>query len=119
MPALSSQTNTAELEFWKSIRDSKDPSDFQAYLTSFPNEFFTDLAHNRLARLEPLPPQQRPARRLPHHRPPAPQGVVQPIQAVFVVLDSRRLGSARRNAGLIITGEVVGKPRHQLRLPDG
>ena len=57
LPALSSQTNTAEVEFWKSIRDSEDPSDFQAYLTSFPNGFFTDLAHNRLARLEPLPPQ--------------------------------------------------------------
>ena len=28
LPALSSQTNTAEVEFWKSIRDSEDPSDF-------------------------------------------------------------------------------------------
>ena len=130
LPALSSQTNTAEAEFWKSIRDSEDPSDFQAYLTNFPNGFFTDVAHNRLARLEPLPPQQRPAPPLPHHRPPPPHGGVQPIQAVFVVLDnanlrekptttSRRLGSARRNAGLMITGEVVGKPRYQLRLPDG
>ncbi|MED5358904.1 MAG: hypothetical protein VYD85_10880 [Pseudomonadota bacterium] len=130
LPALSSQTNTAEVEFWKSIRDSEDPSDFQAYLTSFPNGFFTDLAHNHLDRLEPLHPQQRPAPPLPRHRPPPPHGGVQPIQAIFVVLDdanlrekptttSRRLGSARRNAGLMITGEVVGKPRHQLRLPDG
>ena len=130
LPAPSSQTNTAEVEFWKSIRDSEDPSDFQAYLTSFPNGFFTDLARNRLARLEPLPPRQRPLPPPPHHRPPPPHGGVQPIQAAFVVLDnanlrekpttaSRRLGSARRNAGLLITGEVVGKPWYQLRLPDG
>lgn len=69
LPAPSIQTNTAEIEFWKSIRDSEDPSDFQAYFTSFPNGFFTDLARNRLARLEPQPPRQRPAPPPPHHRP--------------------------------------------------
>jgi hypothetical protein len=37
-----------ELAFWESIRDSRDPADFRAYLARFPAGAFADLARNRL-----------------------------------------------------------------------
>ena len=40
-----------EIMFWESIRDSKDPADFTAYLEQFPQGAFTGLARSRLARL--------------------------------------------------------------------
>ena len=40
-------TVEAELLFWQSIKDSKDPLDFQAYLVRFPNGVFVDLARRR------------------------------------------------------------------------
>ena len=40
-----------EIMFWESIRDSRDPADFKAYLEQFPQGAFTGLARNRLAHL--------------------------------------------------------------------
>jgi hypothetical protein len=40
-----------EVMFWESIRDSKDPADFTAYLEQFPQGTFTVLARNRLGHL--------------------------------------------------------------------
>jgi hypothetical protein len=40
-----------ELAFWSSIKDSKNASDFQAYLTEFPTGAFTLLAQNRIKQL--------------------------------------------------------------------
>jgi uncharacterized caspase-like protein len=37
-----------ELAFWESIRASRNPADFRAYLTRFPAGAFADLARNRL-----------------------------------------------------------------------
>jgi hypothetical protein len=51
-PAAPVPTATAptaiELAFWDSIRVSRDPADFRAYLTRFPSGAFADLARNRL-----------------------------------------------------------------------
>lgn len=38
--------------FWDSIRTSRDPADFRAYLTRFPRGVFVELAYNRLALLQ-------------------------------------------------------------------
>jgi len=38
--------------FWNSIKDSKNPEDFRSYLKKYPKGEFTDLARNRLSRLE-------------------------------------------------------------------
>ena len=43
----------AERLFWQSVRDSKDPADFQAYLEKYPNGKFEALARIRLGRLKP------------------------------------------------------------------
>jgi hypothetical protein len=42
-----------ELAFWGSIKDSRDPADFQAYLDQYPGGSFAPLARNRLAALQP------------------------------------------------------------------
>ena len=41
-----------ELEFWKTIKDSKNPKGFQAYLDKFPNGTFSELAKNKIKELE-------------------------------------------------------------------
>ena len=41
-----------EIAFWNSIKDSRDPEDFRAYLEQYPNGKFAALAKNRLKTLE-------------------------------------------------------------------
>lgn len=51
-----------EMVFWESIRGSKDPADYRAYLEQYPNGRFAPLARNRLAALgHPVPPPAAPA----------------------------------------------------------
>ena len=44
-----------ELEFWRSIKDSNDPSDFEFYLKEFPQGTYASLAGRRIARLRGTP----------------------------------------------------------------
>jgi hypothetical protein len=44
-----------ELEFWRSIKDSDDPNDFELYLKQFPKGVYASLAGRRVARLRGLP----------------------------------------------------------------
>jgi formylglycine-generating enzyme required for sulfatase activity len=46
-----------EIAFWNSIKDSRDPEDFRAYLEQYPNGKFVALAKNRLKSLEVAPPK--------------------------------------------------------------
>ncbi len=54
-PALASTTagTDVELEFWRSVKDSKKPEELNAYLSSYPNGQFRSLALARLAELNP------------------------------------------------------------------
>ncbi len=60
-----------ELAFWESIKNSRDPSDYQAYLGHYPQGMFAELAANRLKFLpvsnQPIsamtPPASKPAPR--------------------------------------------------------
>ena len=45
-----------ELAFWESIKDSKDPADFSAYLKHYPQGDFAGIASNRLRALKPSEP---------------------------------------------------------------
>jgi Caspase domain/Putative peptidoglycan binding domain len=53
-PALASTggSNDVELEFWRSIKDSRKPEELNAYLSSYPNGQFRSLALSRIASLE-------------------------------------------------------------------
>ena len=42
----------SELLFWKSVKDSEDPADIQAYLDRYPNSAYEVLGRNRLKRLD-------------------------------------------------------------------
>ncbi len=50
--ASTSGNNDVELEFWRSIKDSRKPEELNAYLSSYPNGQFRSLALSRLASLE-------------------------------------------------------------------
>jgi Caspase domain/Putative peptidoglycan binding domain len=45
-------SSDVELEFWRSIKDSNKPEEFNAYLSSYPNGQFKSLALARIASLE-------------------------------------------------------------------
>jgi hypothetical protein len=52
-PALAStSSNDVELEFWRSIKDSRKPEELNAYLSTYPNGQFRALALSRIASLE-------------------------------------------------------------------
>jgi hypothetical protein len=42
--------------FWESVKNSKNPKDFSAYLLKFPQGVFAEIARNRLAELNVAPP---------------------------------------------------------------
>lgn len=47
--------------FWESVKNSKNPKDFSAYLLKFPQGVFAEIARNRLAELKVAPPAAAPS----------------------------------------------------------
>lgn len=47
--------DSIEVEYWRSVQNSRNPADLEAYLRDFPNGRFTALARNRLGELRPAP----------------------------------------------------------------
>jgi len=41
-----------EMTYWNAIKDSRNPSDFKAYVNKFPNGLFVEIANGRVAMLE-------------------------------------------------------------------
>jgi hypothetical protein len=50
-PAQAQSATPAEISFWESVRDSRNPDELRAYLQAFPNGVFKPLAEARLATL--------------------------------------------------------------------
>ena len=48
----SMDANSLEMAYWGAIKDSKNPSDFRAYVTKFPSGVFVELANSRISALE-------------------------------------------------------------------
>ncbi len=44
--------DSVEMIYWNAIKDSRNPSDFKAYVTKFPGGLFVELANSRIASLE-------------------------------------------------------------------
>ncbi|MFM0626504.1 serine/threonine-protein kinase [Paraburkholderia xenovorans] len=44
-------SSAVEIEFWKTIKDSNDPDEFELYIAKFPNGTYADLARRKLAKL--------------------------------------------------------------------
>ena len=60
-PAARAAADPAEIAFWQSVQDSKDPREYQLYLDVYPNGAFAALAQSRLSPaaapggLQPIP----------------------------------------------------------------
>ena len=54
LPAGEQAADSIELAFWGAIKESESPSDYEAYLTQFPEGTFATLARLRIARIERL-----------------------------------------------------------------
>jgi hypothetical protein len=50
--APAGDANSLEMTYWNAIKDSRNPSDFRAYVTKFPNGLFVEIANGRVAMLE-------------------------------------------------------------------
>ncbi len=59
-PAPSYSDDTAEIAFWNSIKDSKNPAELKAYIDKYPKGNFTDLAKIRIEGLQPKPSSSTP-----------------------------------------------------------
>src|SRR5579864_3680368 len=74
--AISDNQTEIDVAFWKSVENTKDRGELEAYLNRFPNGIFAELARLRLARMHPpsieiLPgPGPTPAPQPPVQRPP-------------------------------------------------
>jgi hypothetical protein len=94
-----------ELAFWGSVKDSRDPADFQAYLDQYPGGTFAALARNRLAALQP----QQQAAATPTPTTPAPARQEGPVAVLGLTVaelqpDLRaRFGVPAVLQGLVIT----------------
>lgn len=44
--------NTLEMTYWNAIKDSRNPADFRAYITKFPQGLFVELANSRISSME-------------------------------------------------------------------
>ncbi len=51
-PLSSGGGDSVEMLYWNAIKDSRNPSDFKAYVTKFPGGLFVELANSRIASLE-------------------------------------------------------------------
>lgn len=60
-PAPSFGDDTAEIAFWNSIKDSKNPAELKAYIEKYPKGSFSDLAKIRLEGLQPKSASPAPA----------------------------------------------------------
>ena len=50
LESLQGPSQDAEVEFWRSIKDSSDPADFELYLEQFPKGIYSGLARRKLER---------------------------------------------------------------------
>ena len=51
IPVLQAQDNPAEVAFWESVRESKDPAEIETYLKAYPDGTFAPIARIRLEKL--------------------------------------------------------------------
>lgn len=123
---LAQADDRADIAFWESIKDSKNPAEYKAYLDTFPNGKFAALARARLAAGAPAatPAPAAPAlpAAAPASPPPAPAPAAAPVEiepmsatyaaaanAVVRAQPSARaaqLGSVRAGSEVQVTGRT-------------
>jgi hypothetical protein len=97
--------------FWESVRDSKDPEEFRAYLRKFPDGVFADLARARLKALGGSAPSEATPSKVPAVAPaatPSPNAAgsskkeEQPARTLFPILKDGKWGYINRDGKVVI-----------------
>lgn len=116
-----------ELGFWNSIKDSRSPEDFEAYLKRYPDGAFADLARNRLKPPPVDPPQASgPVRPVPgggRDRISNPTGA-QPKGYLGVSIqelteETRKQFKAGPQPGLLVVEVIKGSPAERMGMLAG
>jgi hypothetical protein len=130
-PALAQRLpNDPELElaFWSAIKDSKDPADYKAYVETYPNGVFSNLARVRATMAAaPVPPQTRGLAPPPLPEPPA---AFEPLNQLFYTLrtvnlragpstESGRLDTIPANTTIEVVARSADRSWYQVRQPNG
>ena len=120
-----------ELEFWNSIKDSKDASDYEAYLEAYPNGRFTPLAKARAKRYKKTSaPAQAPQQAQPS------QPAQPPVLKIEAMDDryeartntnvrdrpsssARKIGELASKSSVQVTGRLLDKEWYRIKLPGG
>lgn len=89
--AVAQEPTSAEIEFWRSVKDSKAPAELEAYLKKYPSGHFADIARSRLDMVKKT------------SRPPTPEEYVKMagpnaklVAAGELMLDGKRVICGRR-----------------------
>ncbi len=109
-----------ELEFWQSVKDSTDATDYEAYLEAYPDGKFAPLARSRVKRYKISAPQTP--------KPPAP--VITKMDAEYEVtasanirqdpsLKAKRIGKLKSGSTVHVTGQVSGKNWYRVKSATG
>ena len=102
----------AEMLFWETVKDSKDPRELRAYLEAYPGGAFVVLAEIELAALTPTETPEQP-------KPPAPAIEIEELRQQMVArtnanvragpsTEAQRVGSIARDKTIEVTGKVRG-----------
>ncbi|MGB5583025.1 MAG: SUMF1/EgtB/PvdO family nonheme iron enzyme [Gammaproteobacteria bacterium] len=120
-----------ELEFWNSIKDSKDASDYEAYLEAYPNGRFAPLARARAKRYKKASGPAQPVQQAQPSQP------VQPPALKIEAMDdryearvdtnvrekpsssARKIGELASKSSVQVTGRLLDKEWYRVRLPGG
>lgn len=95
--------DAGEIEFWKSVQNSKNPAEFQAYLDTYPNGRFAPLARLRITQLGGKPaasPAERPAATPQQAAPASPAPPAEPGRAEAPPAGENPAPAAEHAAGL-------------------
>ena len=133
----SRESQAADLVFWESIKDSTNPSEYEAYLQAFPDGIFAPLARARVRLYQQKPAEAEPAPVQAPAQAPAPEPKAEPAPVVVDRVEGKFLArtnmNVRRGPGTSFAPittidrgsevEVRGKVRdanwYQIRLRDG
>lgn len=122
---LAQTDDRADITFWESIKDSKNPAEYKAYLDTFPSGKFAALARARIAGLAPAAAPAAPAAApaptpaaAPAAPPPAAAAVeIEPMTATYAAASNAvvraqpsaraaQIGSVRGGAEVRVTGRT-------------
>lgn len=120
-----------ELEFWDSVKDSKNPADYEAYLEAYPKGRFAPLAKARAAYLRKSEAKSAPKPDpKPAPKPAAPADGIAEMDAEYEVVrtanvrerataNSNRVGRLERGTRVVVTGRLSDRNWFRIEKPGG